>query len=341
MIWHDAFDAGPRKWILGGAAALAAILPFRVYLLAPRTEDNVVVRQRIENLERQNRHAAASAIGGNARNGRDAAAYRRHVDKLEELIPAVEEVAQLTDDVAASARRLGVELRAMTPEAAEPGPFYDRTSYQITAIGEYHAVARFLTTVASLSRILTPADVDVLPFEESERFSEMEMPVQAMFRIVTYVLPGLKSSSPPAGAPTPAPDPAAPQDPALPSSAGTRLVFEREVFEYPVQERRNPFRPLAVTGADGSHHKKLRLSGIIRPLASGRAIAVFSTAAITPLEDGTLFSDGGQSYYARIGEMIGNVKVVGITAEAVVVEVREFGQTNRNVMRFPDLPGGG
>jgi Tfp pilus assembly protein PilO len=70
----------------------------------------------------------------------------------------------------------------------------------MAVIGEYHGVARFLTRVASLSRIVTPVEVDVQLFGQPQRFPAMESPVLATFRIETYVLPD-PAAAPPAQGP--------------------------------------------------------------------------------------------------------------------------------------------
>jgi len=118
------------------------------------------------------------------------ALYERHVSKLEELIPAAEEVAALLFDISEVARRTNVEMNAMVPEPAEAAGFYTKTSYQMTIIGEYHAVGRFLTEVASLSRIITPVEVDVQPLDQSDVYPLFESPIVVSFRFETYVLPG-------------------------------------------------------------------------------------------------------------------------------------------------------
>ncbi len=82
-----------------------------------------------------------------------------------------------------------MELSRIIPEPAEEGTFYTRTSYSMVVIGEYHAVARFLTDIASLPRIVTPVQVDLVPFQNAGLFPEYESPVSASFRIETYVVP--------------------------------------------------------------------------------------------------------------------------------------------------------
>lgn len=88
----------------------------------------------------------------------------------------------------------------MVPEPRTPGAYYDQTSYSMAVVGEYHDVARFLTDIASLSRIVNPIELDIQLFPQPERFPDMESPILASFRIETYVLPDPSSA--------PAPEPA-------------------------------------------------------------------------------------------------------------------------------------
>jgi type IV pilus assembly protein PilO len=106
------------------------------------------------------------------------------------LIPHSHEVPALLNNMAMEARRTGIELALMRPEPAESGAFYTRRSYEIGVVGEYHDVGRFLTSIASLPRIVTPVDLDVAPFEGDDETLDYDAPVEARFRIVTYVLPG-------------------------------------------------------------------------------------------------------------------------------------------------------
>ncbi len=118
------------------------------------------------------------------------------------------------------------------------------------------------------------------------------------------------------------------------------LVFEREIFVYPEVERRNPFKPLVAADAGGPRFEQLRLSGIIYSLVPDRSVAVFNTGAVMVAEDGTLTAEEGESYFARVGERIGNVTVIEIARDSVVVEVEEFGIADRKVMRPLNLRGG-
>ena len=76
--------------------------------------------------------------------------------------------------------------------------------------------------------------------------------------------------------------PPAPQGP--PQS--TDLVFEREVFQYPSFQRRNPFRTL-VSGEQGPRFEQLRLMGVLHAADPTASVAVLGTSAVTTSDDGT------------------------------------------------------
>ena len=189
MAWYNPTDPKQRNWMIAGIVALLLVIPFRMYFLAPKQEENQVLRDRLEALETQNRRASVLAAQGGGDLEERMALYERHVGRLEQLIPAAEEVGILADDIANRARLRGVELQRMVPEPRQPGTYYDQTSYSMAVIGEYHGVARFLTDIASLSRIVTPIELDLQRFQQADLFPNMESPVIASFRIETYVLP--------------------------------------------------------------------------------------------------------------------------------------------------------
>jgi type IV pilus assembly protein PilO len=194
MAWYNPTDPVQRNWMLGGLVLLVLIVPFNMYYLTPRNEENDVVRDRLESLDIQNRQAQVIiARGGVDELRRRMDQYTRHVDRLEELIPGEEEIATLLNDIQAQARVAGVDPLSLDPEPPETAGPYTRTSYQMTVVGEYHDVARFLTAIASLPRIVTPVQMDIAIFGNPQSRPEMEFPIQATFRIETYVLPDQSS----------------------------------------------------------------------------------------------------------------------------------------------------
>ncbi len=151
----------------------------------------------LEALEGQNRAAQITAARGGGQIEERLAAYERHVMTLEQLIPASDEVPALLREITSQARQLmGADPSQFRPEPDEPGEFYTKKAYQMQAIGDYHAVARFLTAIASLSRIIPPVDVSITRYDNSQRPTGVESPVLVDFRIETYVLPQPSAENP-------------------------------------------------------------------------------------------------------------------------------------------------
>jgi hypothetical protein len=98
------------------------------------------------------------------------------------------------------------------------------------------------------------------------------------------------------------------------------LVFEREVFSYPQYDRRNPFRPL--TGDEtGPRFENLVLMGRILSAAPGGSVAL--VGARPP--GSTRLQGPVQTYRLRVGDVIGNSRILEIRESMIVVEVEEFG----------------
>lgn len=189
----------PKKRNALGAIAVGAALAGAVwyFIYSPTTDQIANQRQRLEALEAANRQAQLTYARGGGNIEEQLALYERHVMQLEELIPASEEVSGLIRTIQSEARVAGVELPDLTPEGDQPGTYYTRQSYSMGAVGEYHDVGRFFTAIASLPRIITPVEVDISRFNQNT-YPDMDTPIQARFRIETYVLPEGGQGPPPA-----------------------------------------------------------------------------------------------------------------------------------------------
>lgn len=112
------------------------------------------------------------------------------------------------------------------------------------------------------------------------------------------------------------------------------LVFEREVFQYPEFQRRNPFRVLL--GDDsGPRFESMSVQGIIYSDQDRSGSMVLMRAGQAEAEQ------QAQSRRLRMGETWGNVRVLEIRRTEVVVEVTEFGLTEQKIMRLPTRAQGG
>ncbi|HKJ02594.1 MAG TPA: hypothetical protein VJ997_09070 [Longimicrobiales bacterium] len=127
-----------------------------------------------------------------------------------------------------------------------------------------------------------------------------------------------------------------------PPAAQTELVFEREVFAYPSFQRRNPFKPLVAGDQGGPRFEQLRLMGIIHSDDPALSVAVLGTSTVTISQDATTVEvQGGEAWYLKVGQTIGNIRIVEIRREQVVVEVEEFGLTEQKIMQLQTRRVGG
>jgi hypothetical protein len=106
------------------------------------------------------------------------------------------------------------------------------------------------------------------------------------------------------------PPPVAP--PAPGSQGEPKLVFEREVFRYPGENRRDPFRPLTRQEDLGPVFNDLTLRMIIFSADPRQSVAVVADA-------------GKKSFRLRRGDSLGNAQVVEIGPSYVVFSVDDFG----------------
>jgi len=118
------------------------------------------------------------------------------------------------------------------------------------------------------------------------------------------------------------------------------LRAEREIFAYPGFERRNPFKPL--TGTEGGPRFELmRLQGIIFSTEPGRSVALLTAGAGTRAGAAGGTRVPGQSARLRVGERWGNIRVVTIRPDRIIVDVEEFGLAERREMRLQTRSQGG
>jgi type IV pilus assembly protein PilO len=178
-----------------GILALGGLYALYAYWYTPRAVEVETLQARLTQLQDRNRQAQVVAARGGADLEERLAAYERHVVRLEQLIPAGEEVPALLSSLTMEARVNGAELVLLNPGPSEAGEFYTRRTYDVAVVGEYHDVGSFLAAVGSLSRIVTPVDLEIEPVVGEVPWEEMESPVTARFRIETYVLPGTGASA--------------------------------------------------------------------------------------------------------------------------------------------------
>lgn len=180
--------AGQQKLLLG-------IMPFLIFfgyyqfMHGKKKEEITTLEARLEELETRNNTARQIAMSGGPELQQKLALYEQHMKRLEELIPRNEEVAALLNGLSERAIDTNVDLALLKPEVGEQGEFYRQQTYQITVIGLYHDIGRYLAAVASLPRIITPVELALRPRGATEIARDGTPKLQASFRILTYVIP--------------------------------------------------------------------------------------------------------------------------------------------------------
>ncbi|MGH7475372.1 MAG: hypothetical protein ACRELD_03715 [Longimicrobiales bacterium] len=102
-----------------------------------------------------------------------------------------------------------------------------------------------------------------------------------------------------------------------------RLVYDREVFSYPSQARRDPFAALsgAEQGGLGPRFDELTIRGIIYSPIADRSVVL-------------LGDPQGKVYRVKQGEIVGNARVVSIQPLRVLFEVENFGVRRQQVLEL-------
>ena len=120
-----------------------------------------------------------------------------------------------------------------------------------------------------------------------------------------------------------APGPLVPQDTtrAAPQAEQRDLIYRREKFVYPADNRRNPFVSLLTLDDAGPQFENLDLVGIIFGGSHGSVATLIDRAT-------------EKRYRLRRGDSAGNARVVEIRPDAVVFQVTQFGVTRSETLRI-------
>ncbi|MCK9636083.1 MAG: type 4a pilus biogenesis protein PilO [Methylobacter tundripaludum] len=98
--------------------------------------------------------------------------------ELEDMIrqmPTKEELASLLIDISQTGLASGLEFRLFKPGAAIRKDFYSELPIEIEVIGKYEELGLFVSGLASLPRIVTVHDVNIIPESKDGKTGEMKM----------------------------------------------------------------------------------------------------------------------------------------------------------------------
>jgi type IV pilus assembly protein PilO len=169
---------------------IAAMGLFYQYVWSPKQETLNALEQRVEKLTQLNDKIDREVKRGNlAKLKAEGERYRRDLAVLRQLVPTVNEVPGLLEQVSTAARRVGLDLSDVQPEDVVTGVHFDVHRYRIGLAGDYHAIARFLTNVGSLTRIVAPINLQLAPSSKNlpRVLPKEHRLVEARLQIQTYV----------------------------------------------------------------------------------------------------------------------------------------------------------
>lgn len=168
------------------------------YVLSPRAEQVAEKQARLEDLETKNRRSRALAARRDDLQ-EQINLVERQLEVFENFIPESEEVPELLDAISRQAQLVGVEFARMRPQAAELGQYYTKHTWELSVLGEYHDVGRYLARIASLPRIIKPTRLQITPAPRNRATRDMDAPLEVSFNIETFVLDTLLATGPAGG----------------------------------------------------------------------------------------------------------------------------------------------
>lgn len=116
------------------------------------------------------------------------------------------------------------------------------------------------------------------------------------------------------------------QEAEAPTAESITLVYDREVYQYSGENRRDPFRPLSAATDMGPRFEMLSLQGIIYATGQGQSVALLGDAS-------------GRIHRVRAGDVVGNSRVIEIGPVRVVLAVENFGTIRQEILELPRRGG--
>lgn len=148
--------------LLVGMVALGLVAAYWNFVYKPKAAELVVLQERVDTLESRNARAKVEMASGSVDQLRaEAEALAKDLEVMRTLVPTGNEVPALLEQVSTAARRVGLDLATVQPKPVIEGEQFDTYSYNISVTGGYHAVARFLSNVGSLTRIVAPMNLSL------------------------------------------------------------------------------------------------------------------------------------------------------------------------------------
>lgn len=154
------------SWPVAGKAILCAVLAIAIvvggyfYMLEPMQQKLSREINQESQLKKDFENKAFQAA--------NLEAYKAQMVEMEESfksilkqLPRDTEVPGLIDDISLSALNNGLDLKVISPKQQRATEFYNELPIEIQVEGDYHELGAYVSSVASLSRIVTLHDFSI------------------------------------------------------------------------------------------------------------------------------------------------------------------------------------
>ncbi|MGH7616729.1 MAG: type 4a pilus biogenesis protein PilO [Gemmatimonadaceae bacterium] len=179
-----------QRLFIVAVLAIGLAVVYQQLVWAPKNTELNTIQTRLDTLDSLNRLAQTEVAKGSAtKMKQDADAFARELSVLRHLVPTENEVPSLLESISTAARHAGLEISDIAPDGVFNGDQYDTYRYKLGVTGPYHQVSEFLDNIGSMSRIVAPINLTLVP---SGRVTEIkakkgEQMLDARFGIQTYV----------------------------------------------------------------------------------------------------------------------------------------------------------
>lgn len=190
------------------ALALVVVVAVAAYwylLWTPKNDELVLLEARVAKLDSTNAKAKKEARAGKLDDlKREVERANQSLALMRQLVPTGNEVPALLDQVSVAARSAGLEMAGVKPEAVIPGDQFDTYRYSVSMLGSYHQTVRFFADVGSLTRIMAPVGISIVPRQEQSnnrrRMGADQQLLDVDFELQTFVAKTAPTTPPAGGA---------------------------------------------------------------------------------------------------------------------------------------------
>ncbi|MDX2182415.1 MAG: type 4a pilus biogenesis protein PilO [Gemmatimonadaceae bacterium] len=182
-----------------------AVAAYWYLLWTPKNDELVLLEARVAKLDSTNAKAKKEARAGKLDDlKREVERANQSLALMRQLVPTGNEVPALLDQVSVAARSAGLEMAGVKPEAVIPGDQFDTYRYSVSMLGSYHQTVRFFADVGSLTRIMAPVGISIVPRQEQSnnrrRLGADQQLLDVDFELQTFVAKTAPVTPPAGGA---------------------------------------------------------------------------------------------------------------------------------------------